>query len=363
MSLVSCSNCGREFSIEGQPYGFSHCDQHAHYQPVPDEGFVVVVPPGGWPAQAISDHPVERYTIAAAQFAARAGSDEVFMLFDAAAALPDKWDEAARMLCTRLRQHYAPGPREAVMVTIRAIRDQWGLEPKLPLAKVNLAGCDQLVAADLSHADLSAADLRGADLSEANLTGSTLSSVKAAGIKFHATNLTDTDLESADLRGAILTEAILDGANLTYADLRGAQFGKGIWNVNLTGADLRGAEFDTDAYLETSTLDQARLDGLELTGATLGSANKAWMRGINLYNARLASAHLVQSRISSANLCGADLSGAYLREAWLDGANLTGANLCGADLTAADLTNAVLKDIRWDKATRWPANITPPPSS
>ena len=139
MSLVSCSNCGREFSIEGQPYGFSHCDQHAHYQPVPDEGFVVVVPPGGWPAQAISDHPVERYTIAAAQFAARAGSDEVFMLFDAAAALPDKWDEASRMLCTRLRQHYAPGPREAVMVTIRAIRDQWGLEPKLPLANVNLA--------------------------------------------------------------------------------------------------------------------------------------------------------------------------------------------------------------------------------
>lgn len=362
MSLVSCSNCGREFSIEGRPFGFSHCDTHAEYQAIPDEGFVVIVPPGGWPEQAIADHPAERYTIAAHRFSLGISSDEVFTLFDAAAALPDRWEEAAQLLCGRLRQHSAPGPRDALMAAIRAIRNQWGSEPKLPLSKVNLAGCSQLVAADLSRADLSAADLRGADLSEANLTGATLSWVKAAGVRLHSTILTDADLEAADLRGAILNEAILDGAYLVNADLRGAQFGRGVWNVNLTGADLRGAEFDTDAYLETSTLDQARLEGLELAGAMLGSANKAWMRGINLYRARLAGAHLVGSRMSSANLCGADLYGAYLHEAWLDGANLAGADLCGADLTAADLSNAILDDVRWNSATRWPANITPPAS-
>ena len=363
MSLVSCSNCGREFSIEGRPYGFSHCDTHAEYQPIPDEGLVVIVPAGGWPEQAISDHPSERYTIAVTQFAASIRNDEVFVLFDAAAALPTKWDEAAQLLCHRLRGLRSnAGPREALMATIRAIRDQWGPEPKLLLSKVNLAGCDQLVAADLSGADLTSAELWGADLSEVNFTGAAMSWVKAAGVRLRAANLTGADLSYSDLRGATLTEAILDGADLTYTDLRGAQFGKGVWSVKLTGAELRGAEFDADAYLETSRLDEARLDGLELTGATLGSANKAWMRGINLHRARLVGAHLVGSRMSSANLSGADLSDAYLHEAWLDGANLEGANLCGTDLTAADLSHATLDGIRWNTATRWPANITPPPS-
>ena len=313
MNLVSCSNCGQEFQIEGRQYGFSHCDTHADYEPVPDKGLVAVITADGGVHQGTSDHPAERYTMAAYRFGNSLNSDEVFVLFDAAGALPDKWDEATQLLCNRLRSlTVVPGPREALLAAIRSIRHQWGPAPRLSLTKANLAGCHQLVA--------------------------------------------------ADLRGATLTEATLDGANLTYADLRGAQFGKGVWMVNLTGADLRGAEFDTDAYLDTSILDAARLDGVELSGAALGSANKAWMRGINLHNARLTGSLLVQCRLSSANLSHADLSGAYLTEAWLDGANLSRADLCGTDLTAADLTGAVLDGIRWDSATRWPANFTPPPS-
>ena len=363
MNLVSCSNCGQEFQIEGRQYGFSHCDTHADYEPVPDKGLVAVITADGGVHQGTSDHPAERYTMAAYRFGNSLNSDEVFVLFDAAGALPDKWDEATQLLCNRLRSlTVVPGPREALLAAIRSIRHQWGPAPRLSLTKANLAGCHQLVAADLSGADLTHADLRGADLTETNLTGAGLSWSKAAGISLHAANLTDATLQGADLRGATLTEATLDGANLTYADLRGAQFGKGVWMVNLTGADLRGAEFDTDAYLETSILDAARLDGVELSGAALGSANKAWMRGINLHNARLTGSLLVQCRLSSANLSHADLSGAYLTEAWLDGANLSRADLCGTDLTAADLTGAVLDGIRWDSATRWPANFTPPPS-
>jgi uncharacterized protein YjbI with pentapeptide repeats len=365
---VSCSNCGSEFRIEGRAEGFSHCDTHADYYPVPDDGFTVVIQPGepmrveplaGWMSE-----PIGYYDRAVHRFGISLNNSEVFVLFDAASTFPAKQDEAAGLLCERLRGlPIAEGPREALIAAIRLVRTQWGPTPRLPMAKVNLAGCSHLVAADLSRADLSSADLRGADLTETNLSGATLSWVKAAGVHLQSANLSGAVLTYADLRGAILTEAILDGADLTYADLRGAQFGKGVWNVNLTGADLRGAEFDTDAYLEGSTLDQARMEGLELTGAALGSANKAWMRGINLHRARLTGALLVQSRLSSANLSEADLSGAYLTEAWLDGANLTRADLCGTDLTAADLTGAVLDQIRWNSATRWPANITPPPSS
>lgn len=365
MNAVSCSNCGSEFRIQGRAEGFSHCDTHADFDPVPDDGFIVVVPPppGGPMVVGRMSGQAEYYDHAVHRFGISLTNSEVFVLFDAASCIPAKQDEAAGLLCERLRAlPSAEGPREALIAAIRLVRTQWGPTPGLPMTKMNLAGCSRLVAADLSRADLSSADLRGADLTEANLSAATLSWVSAAGVRLQSANLSDAVLTYADLRGAILTEAILDGADLTYADLRGAQFGKGVWNVNLTGADLRGAEFDTDAYLESSTLDHARMEGLELTGAVLGSANKAWMRGINLHRARLTGALLVQSRLSSANLSEADLSGASLNESWLDGANLTRADLRGADLTAADFTGAVLAEIRWNSATRWPANITPPPS-
>ena len=33
---LGCSNCGAEFLILGRKDGFSHCDLHAQYWPLPD---------------------------------------------------------------------------------------------------------------------------------------------------------------------------------------------------------------------------------------------------------------------------------------------------------------------------------------
>lgn len=33
---VGCSNCGGEFFIAGRTSGFSHCDSHSQYTPIPD---------------------------------------------------------------------------------------------------------------------------------------------------------------------------------------------------------------------------------------------------------------------------------------------------------------------------------------
>ena len=33
---LGCSNCGAEFLIPGRTDGFSHCDNHARYTPLPD---------------------------------------------------------------------------------------------------------------------------------------------------------------------------------------------------------------------------------------------------------------------------------------------------------------------------------------
>ena len=34
---VSCSNCGRQFIIAGRTDGFSHCDTHEQWTPLPEE--------------------------------------------------------------------------------------------------------------------------------------------------------------------------------------------------------------------------------------------------------------------------------------------------------------------------------------
>lgn len=35
---VSCSNCGRQFFFpEGRESGFSHCDSHSAFEPLPED--------------------------------------------------------------------------------------------------------------------------------------------------------------------------------------------------------------------------------------------------------------------------------------------------------------------------------------
>lgn len=362
MAAVSCSNCGREFRIKDRPFGFSHCDQHARYRAVPDDGPVSVVRHEDLVEQPLSGDPDEAYAMAACRMADDPNPDDPFILFDAASLLPGHRAEAARILCSELkpRRGRPAGVRQAVMAAIRTIRHEWGTEPELPLIKAELAGSDMFAGADLSGADLTNADLSGADLSETTLTRAKLSHAKATGARLREANLTGAVMEYADLRAANLVGAILEVADLAGADLRGAQFGDTLWNANLTGADLRGADFPHEADLRHAILDKAHMNGLDLMGASLSSAKVAHMFGINLRHARLGGARLAGARMSRADLAGADLSDADVNGAWLDGADLTGADLCGADLGGADLTNTVLTDIRWNTATRWPANITPP---
>jgi len=40
---VNCANCGRAFEVIGRADGFSHCDNHAEHQPLPEEGFTIVI--------------------------------------------------------------------------------------------------------------------------------------------------------------------------------------------------------------------------------------------------------------------------------------------------------------------------------
>ena len=87
------------------------------------------------------------------------------------------------------------------------------------------------------------------------------------------------------------------------------------------------------AVAEKANLRGANLYGADLVGANLYGADLvgADLRGANLYGADLVGANLYGADLRGADLVGADLYGANLRGADLYGANLRGADLVGAD--------------------------------
>lgn len=141
-------------------------------------------------------------------------------------------------------------------------------------------------------------------------------------------NLMATNISGADLPGANLSGVCFDRANLSRAILTGANLS----NAKLSGANLFAAELGdailTNALLNEANLAQANLTRADLTGAELLSAN------------------LEIAVLDRARLRGADLNGAVLRNALLFQADLSGAEFAGADLTNAVLFGANLENAR-----------------
>lgn len=111
-------------------------------------------------------------------------------------------------------------------------------------------------------------------------------------------------------------------------------------------------------FLAEATLFDAQLQGADLQGALLQSAN--------LIRTRLQGAALMQAECQSASMTGVQAQGATLTETYLQRANLVGAQLqetflgwanfleaklSGADLTGANLAGARLFDVRVDEET------------
>src|SRR5215472_2050008 len=92
-------------------------------------------------------------------------------------------------------------------------------------------------------------------------------------------------------------------------------------------------------------LSGATLDGLDLTGETLGAGadptSARYVRGADLVLANLKGARLPVADLSRADLSWAELSGANLTRANLSWANMTEADLSRADLSGAALYGTV----------------------
>jgi pentapeptide repeat protein len=100
--------------------------------------------------------------------------------------------------------------------------------------------------------------------------------------------------------------------------------------------------------LSAARFDGGVLEGANFTDAYLKDSRFAWA---NLAGARFSRADLRRALFRRANL-----SGAILIES-----DLTGADLSNADMSGAKMTRAVLTDVQYNLATRWPAGIQPPP--
>jgi len=171
-------------------------------------------------------------------------------------------------------------------------------------------------------------NLRGRDLRYARLDRSTL--VRA--------DLTGTDLAGASLAGADLREArfqCADVGSLLLTESRETAVCPSARHANLKGARLAGAQL-AGLDLRDANLDEAQLDGADLSAALLSGASFA---GAHLEKANLSSAQAIGANFIVASLQGADMTGSKLAAA-----DLTSASLQGAVLAFAGLEGAVLRD-------------------
>lgn len=128
------------------------------------------------------------------------------------------------------------------------------------LVAANLSGADlsraYLVQANLICADLSGANLSEANLSGANLDGADLRGANLSGANLSRANLSRTILIGADLSGADLTNSNMVETFLCGTDLTGSCiYGISVWNVRTDEDTKQNNLIITKADESTITID------------------------------------------------------------------------------------------------------------
>jgi uncharacterized protein YjbI with pentapeptide repeats len=236
-----------------------------------------------------------------------------------------------------------------------------------------------IYSADFHNTKLCKTSARGAHLSGNGQAGANLAGVDFSDADLAEADLTKADLSQAQLVRAVLTKAVLhqttlnearmDGVNARAADFSNAT----IERASMVGADCRGAKFDR-VKLHQTNLDRAILDGASLRSASMSGAHgdkvlfgtacldEANLRQTSFTNADLRSASIRKTSFVEAKLSGSDLSGLALggiefQHAKLDACDLRHADLRLAQLHASDLSGALLTGAKLDKANLHQANL------
>lgn len=152
----------------------------------------------------------------------------------------------------------------------------------------------------------------------------------------------------------ILFDYLLDVRERRAADLRKRhqmqdqlirELGSRVGDISGRAAEqLRERGWLTDGTLERAHLNDADLEGIDLSGAALPYAylGMANVQRANLSAADLRGVNFYHTRLEGADLRGCDLRGAKFVRARLRGADLTGANLTGAILNSIDADSTTI---------------------
>ena len=171
----------------------------------------------------------------------------------------------------------------------------------------------------------------GANLSGQDLNSLNLSTVSLAGTNFTSANLSGANLRNASLAGTNFTSANLSGANLTGQDLSGAT----ITHLNAVGiigsptlpanwVEVQQVLFGPTANIQSATLTNANLSGVNLQGATISSST---LTNTNFSNASFSNAQLYSDTFDGSNFNGANFSNITISSGSMNG--VTSGNIQG----------------------------------
>ncbi len=199
---------------------------------------------------------------------------------------------------------------------------------------------------DSRRANLQNTDLRNFDLRMADLTWAILNNADLRGANLHKAVLNRAEFNDADLREAHLNEAELNGAFLERADLRENQ---NLHRVKFNKAQMNEAKLQ-GTYFMNAEFQGAFLIGAKFQGAIFMGGQ---FQGAHLKNAKFNGAFMRETKLQGTDLSFADFEKANLSDANLKGSDLRFAEFYGTDLRSANLSEAYVKNVKYDKDTKY----------
>lgn len=165
-----------------------------------------------------------------------------------------------------------------------------------------------------AQCDLSGKRMNGMTMKNANFAGSLFNNSNLSGGKLHGSDLTGAHFrkammygvtgEQVIMRGAVLEDATLTEANLSHssmrqANLHRAEMARGVFHDNdFQSANLIGASAASVDFTR-SNFDRARMDNINLTGATLDAGQ---FTGVRFGFANFSDATVLETNFSDADL-------------------------------------------------------------
>ncbi|NLA36117.1 MAG: pentapeptide repeat-containing protein [Actinobacteria bacterium] len=204
----------------------------------------------------------------------------------------------------------------------------------------------------LSGLNLSRADFTGATFVDTNLACKVLDGGRFAGTRFVADNVMGGMFHisgvGADFAGAEFVSHYFCDVDLSDAQMAASSF---------TGfIGISCAEFLPNEFYDALPEVLLRLDGADLTNATIGGGPNPLPGPVVVYFSPEIGSHSPGSSAKTSSLLGTNLDGAHLEGVWLNRADFTGASADGVSVSGPSYFRDAIFGQGWTNTT-WSGQI------